>query len=61
MPGQDGTGPKGQGAGTGRGFGPCKVVKKKGHLGLGGGVGLGKGFGPRRVRGAGRLTPRKKN
>ena len=38
MPGQDGTGPAGQGALTGRGFGPCGCGMRRG---------FGRGFGRR--------------
>jgi hypothetical protein len=44
MPGQDGTGPTGQGALTGRGLGPCGAGKR---LGRGFGRGLGRSFGRR--------------
>ena len=43
MPGQDGTGPAGQGALTGRGLGPCGGGMRRGC-----GRGFGRGFGFRR-------------
>lgn len=33
MPGLDGTGPEGTGAGTGRGLGPCGAGSRRGRLG----------------------------
>jgi hypothetical protein len=42
MPGRDGTGPLGAGAGTGRGFGPCVGASA---IKYGAGVGLGLGLG----------------
>jgi len=48
MPGQDGTGPTGQGALTGRGLGPCGAGLARGRgFGRGFGRGLGRGFGRR--------------
>lgn len=44
MPGQDRTGPLGQGPLTGRGFGPCGY----GRRGFGYGRGFGRGYGFRR-------------
>ena len=44
MPGQDKTGPRGQGSMTGRGLGPCGVGTQKGLV-RGRGQGLGRGFG----------------
>lgn len=43
MPGQDGTGPLGQGAMTGRGLGPCGCGMRRGF-----GRGFGREFGFRR-------------
>jgi hypothetical protein len=43
MPGQDGTGPLGQGPLTGRGLGPCGCGMRRGF-----GRGYGRGFGFRR-------------
>jgi len=43
MPRQDGTGPLGQGAKTGRGLGPCGGGMRRGF-----GRGCGRGFGSRR-------------
>ncbi len=43
MPGRDGTGPLGQGAMTGRGFGVCSGVNT-GFYGAGIGSGLGRGM-----------------
>lgn len=43
MPGQDGTGPMGQGPMTGRGLGPCGLGWRR--WGQGGGRGLGRLFG----------------
>jgi len=45
MPRQDGTGPAGQGAMTGRGLGPCGCGMRRG---FGKGFGRGLGFGYRR-------------
>jgi hypothetical protein len=46
MPGRDGTGPLGAGAGTGKGFGPCVgAVKYGAGLGLGLGLACRRGFG----------------
>ena len=48
MPKMNGTGPRGQGAGTGRGMGPCETNKKMGRGCFGrcgqgrGGAGLGR-------------------
>lgn len=47
MPRMDGTGPMGQGAGTGRGMGPCGGGQAYGRRG----VGRGRGFGWRRFWG----------
>ncbi len=44
MPGFDGTGPGGNGPGTGRGFGPCGRGMAYGR-GFGRGFGRGRGFG----------------
>ena len=43
MPGGDGTGPRGLGPGTGRGYGPCGAGGRFGR-----GRGFGRGFGPGR-------------
>lgn len=43
MPREDGTGPRGLGAGTGRGLGPCGSGRR--GLGVGFARGLGRGFG----------------
>ena len=46
MPGQDGTGPLGEGPMTGRGLGPCGRGLARGRgFGRGRGLGLGRGFG----------------
>jgi len=45
MPRRDGTGPLGQGALTGRGFGPCGARTGASWLGRGRGIGRGLGFG----------------
>jgi hypothetical protein len=45
MPCGDGTGPRGLGAGTGGGFGPCVAGMKRG---FGRGMGFGGGYGRRR-------------
>jgi hypothetical protein len=46
MPGQDGTGPAGQGAMTGRGMGFCTGFMNSGFgRGMGRGFGRGRGFG----------------
>lgn len=56
MPGFDGKGPEGKGAGTGRKLGPCsndgKPLDRPFGFGRGTGRGLGRGFG--RGRGSGR-------
>ena len=45
MPGQDGTGPFGQGAMTGRGLGPCGGGMRRGcSRGFGRGMGFRRGF-----------------
>ena len=44
MPGQDGTGPRGEGPMTGRGLGPCGRGLARGR-GFNRGRGLGRGFG----------------
>jgi len=47
MPGQDRTGPMGQGPLTGRGFGPCGYGMRRGFgrgFGFGRGMGFGRGF-----------------
>lgn len=62
MPGLDKTGPKGEGPGTGGGFGQCKPEDKKkgkepvgrGQGGPGRGMGPGGGRGPCGGRGPGR-------
>ncbi|NBJ15983.1 MAG: hypothetical protein FNP40_10580 [Dehalobacter sp. 4CP] len=48
MPGRDGTGPRGVGAMTGRGFGPCAGVNAPNY-----GVYCGRGFGRAYGRGFG--------
>jgi hypothetical protein len=48
MPGQDGTGPAGQGPMTGKGLGPCGAGMRRG-FNRGFGRGLGRGFGFRRA------------
>jgi hypothetical protein len=45
MPGGDGTGPRGLGAGTGWGFGPCGAGMRRGFRR---GIGFGGGYGRRR-------------
>lgn len=52
MPGQNGTGPMGQGAGTGRGMGPCAMPTGRQGAGMGyGRRGGGRGLGFRRFWG----------
>jgi len=46
MPGGDGTGPRGLGAGIGWGFGPCGAGMRRG---FGRGMGFGRGYGWRRL------------
>jgi len=45
MPNQDGTGPLGKGAGTGRGLGPCGNGSKNGRPARGRGIGRRLGLG----------------
>ena len=54
MPGFDGTGPVGEGPGTGRGFGPCVGNRPRlgGFRGSGYGRGIGRGAGGGPGRGA---------
>jgi hypothetical protein len=51
MPRFNGTGPRGLGAGTGRGLGPCGGGQSYGRRGLGQGLGLRRGFGWRNFGG----------
>jgi len=44
MPGQDGSGPRGEGPLSGRGLGPCGRGLARGR-GFGRGLGIGRGFG----------------
>jgi len=54
MPRFDGTGPAGQGPGTGWGMGPCGAGRRRGYGGrYGRGYGAGWGFGGGRGRGFG--------
>ena len=49
MPGQNGTGPYGQGPMTGRGLGPCGAGAGRGRgfgRGMGRGMGMNPGYGP---------------
>ncbi len=45
MPGFNGTGPRGTGAGSGRGLGPCGAGQGRGFFGRGFGRGVGQFFG----------------
>ena len=52
MPGRDGTGPRGQGPMSGRGYGPCDGTLNY-RYGAGYGYGCGRGFGRRAFWGQG--------
>lgn len=47
MPGRDGTGPCGEGSGSGGGRGPCGGVRRRFRWGARRGGGFGFGFGPK--------------
>jgi len=52
MPGRDGTGPMGQGAMSGKGFGACQTGWGRGYArGMGRGMGPGAGYGCRKPGG----------